>query len=206
MARKKRVTRKQLLKEPDEFMTTTGKLIRIVQTYQKRILYTIGAMVLVLLVGVGVRYYTDVREKKAFSLFEQATVNYDTVKDNEGVQQAYQQVKSDFELILNKFDRAIDLYSRSLKDFEGDAFYGKLISSSIGYAQEGKNDLKAAAKTFESMASEPESFLGDQALFHLGQFYEAMGNRDKSKAAFQRILSEYPTSIYFDMVSGKLSG
>jgi len=105
-----------------------------------------------------------------------------------------------------EFDRAIDLYSRSLKDFEGDAFYGKLISSSIGYAQEGKNDLKAAAKTFESMASEPESFLGDQALFHLGQFYEAMGNRDKSKAAFQRILSEYPTSIYFDMVSGKLSG
>jgi len=102
MARKKRVTRKQLLKEPDEFMTTTGKLIRIVQTYQKRILYTIGAMVLVLLVGVGVRYYTDVREKKAFSLFEQATVNYDTVKDNEGVQQAYQQVKSDFEMILNK--------------------------------------------------------------------------------------------------------
>ena len=229
MAKKKKVTRKQLLKEPDEFITTAGKLIRFIQTYKTQISYAVGALVVLMLVATGIYYYSAARENSAFSLFEQAMVKYDATKRSEGMKPAYEAVQPDFEGILDKysgnnggkiarfafanicydagdFDRAIELYTQSLEDFKADSFYRKLIISGIGHAHEGKKDLKTAATFFETITAEPDAFLKDEALFHLGEFYEAMGNPAKSHEVFKKIISEYPASMYIDMVSEKVSG
>ena len=50
MAKKKRVTRKELLKEPDEFMTFTGKLVQYVRDYQKQLMYGFSALVLIIII------------------------------------------------------------------------------------------------------------------------------------------------------------
>ena len=43
MAKQKRVTRKQLLKEPDEFITTTGRIIAWGRKYTRQVAYAAGA-------------------------------------------------------------------------------------------------------------------------------------------------------------------
>jgi len=229
MKKKKRVTRKQLLKEPDEFITTTGKLIRNLQTYKTQISYAVGALFVILLAVVGIRYYMSVSENRAFSMLGQTLSRYDARRSDAGAEQAYREIQQDFEQILSKysgnnggkiarltfagiahgagdFDRAIELYKRSLKDFEEEPFYEKLIINSVGHALEGKNDLKAAVGLFETLAGDADPFLKDEALFHLGELYRTMGDPEKSAAAFRKIISEHPNSLYINMVSEKVSG
>ena len=228
MAKNKKFTRKQLLKEPDEFITTTGKLIRFARAYQKPLAYGVGALMVALLIIAGWRYYTATREKQAFASYEQAAGRYAAAVNTDGVQKAYADVQQDFDLILNKyagtgggkiarfafanicyqageFDRAIDLFQQSLTDFGTDGFYRKRIISGIGYAQAGKKDLKAAAATFETLSSEP-GMPDDETLFQLGRFYEALGEAEKSRDAFRKIITDHPNSVYIPMVTEKLAG
>ena len=68
----KKVSRKQLLKEPDEFITFSGKLIRLVRSYQKQIIITIGISVSIFLVFSLIRAFTSRAENNAFTLLNQA--------------------------------------------------------------------------------------------------------------------------------------
>ena len=65
----KKKTRKQLLKEPDEFITFTGKAITFVTGYQKQISYTLCAIVAIALIFFGYRFFAQRAETKAFSRF-----------------------------------------------------------------------------------------------------------------------------------------
>ena len=52
----------------------------------------------------------------------------------------------------------------------------------------------------------PGQNLKDEALYHLGRLYNKLGQPEKSKAAYQKILSDYPDFIYIDIVKEQLSG
>lgn len=224
---KKKITRKQLLKEPDEFITITGKIIRTARAYSNQILYGAGALVLILAVASGIRYYNGVKENRAFSMYETAMARYTAQNKADGPVKAYQEVRQEFDQILKKysgnsggklarfayadicyrageFDRAVELLTRSLRDFEGDAFYSTLVVNSIGHSHEGKKDFEAAAASFEKLAAAPESHLKDEALFHLGRIYQTMGNSEKSRTAFRKIISDHPSSFYMNLVKEKL--
>ena len=80
------------------------------------------------------------------------------------------------------------------------------ILSGLGYAYQQLGDDRNAAMYFEKVASISDSNIQDEALFNLGLLYERLGDRDKSSQAFQQILSNFPNSMYFDIVEEKLSG
>jgi hypothetical protein len=44
------------------------------------------------------------------------------------------------------------------------------------------------------------------ALFNLGRLYEEMGESTKSQAAYNRLVSEFQDSVYYDLVNEKLAG
>ena len=44
----------------------------------------------------------------------------------------------------------------------------------------------------------------DEALFNLGELYAAIGDKDKSIDAFNKILSDYPGSMYTEIVKEKV--
>ncbi len=97
---KKRVTRKALLKEPDEFMTFTGKLIQFVRTYQQYILYGTGALVLIVLVVSGLRYYRGWQGDRAYASLEKAIAVYKATGAEEGDLPA---AKQNFETVVDKY-------------------------------------------------------------------------------------------------------
>ena len=68
MKKTKRVTRKQLLKEPDEFITTTGRIIQALQRYQRPLTIVAGVVVAAGLLAGAVHYYLESRERAAFAL------------------------------------------------------------------------------------------------------------------------------------------
>jgi tetratricopeptide (TPR) repeat protein len=227
MATKKK-TRKQLLKEPDEFITFTGKAITFVTGYQKQISYMLYTIVAVALIFFGYRFFAQRAETKAFTLLGQTQSKYDTLITTSSETAAYSQVSEAFQSIIKKYggnaggklarviyanisydarqyEKAIALYKQSLNDFKDDKFVYNMILSNLGHAYQSVEDGQNATAYFEKAASAPDSSIREEALFNLGLMYEKLGEAAKSQKTLQEILNNHPDSIYFDMVEEELS-
>ena len=224
---KKRVTRKQLLKEPDEFITYSNRMIRLGVAYKQQLMIAAGVFCAVVLVYVGLQYVSERSRAKAFSLLGNAVARYDRAFAQQGAEKALAEVEADFELILDKYgsnaggrlarvsfaqynyaagrsDRAIALYDAALDDFGEEPLYRAIIVSGLGYAYTLKGDLAEAIAYFEQVASAaPVAGLKSDALFNLGMLYMRTGQKAKSMASFKRVKDEFPESIYAEMAGGK---
>ena len=190
MATRKK-SRKELLKKPDEFITFTGKTIRFVSDYKKHISYTLYAIVAIVLVILGYRFFAQRAEAKAFSMLQQTMVKYEVHKEATSADEAYRNVSDEFQRIIEKYggnaagklarasyanisynagdyQKAIELYKRSLNDFKEHPLVYNLILSGLGYAYQRIGDNPNAAMYFEKIASTTDSNNRDEALFNLG--------------------------------------
>ncbi len=224
----KKVSRKQLLKEPDEFITFTGKLIRLVSTYQKQITIILGIVVSVFLIISIVKFYTNRMENNAFTLLNQANDKYSAVLSSQDASAALKEVEKDFEYILSEYsgyqggkiarvnyaaycyrageyDKASSLYTTALKDFGKNPSYQNLILNGLGYSYKAKKDYENSVKYFEMIASSKIPMLKDEALFNLSKLYLILGKKSKSIEVLNTIVSDYPESIYFELAKAQLS-
>jgi tetratricopeptide (TPR) repeat protein len=224
-----KLTRKQLLKEPDEFITFSGKLIKWLTTYKRQATLAAGVAVVLLVATAGFQAYLHHAENKASALLTETLAQYQTaMKANDPVK-AYQTVEKSFARILDdysarsmgkiagvefahicfragEFDKAISLYKTALEDFSNAPFYKNLILSSLGYAFEGKKDYESAVKYYEMLTTATDTSLKDLSLYNLASAYEKMGNKEKSRATFARIAADFPNSIYLDIAKDKSLG
>ena len=229
MAKQKRVTRKQLLKEPDEFITTTGRIIRWGQQYTRQLTVAAGLFLLLLAVIAGYRYFSNNAQNKAFTLLDQAVSKYETQKAGLDIPGAYEGVKQDFEYIIRKYDnteggklatvvfagisydagdveRAIQLYETALNHFKNDPTYQNLLWTGLGYAYEKKQDVRMAVSCFEKIAAGEDPVVKDVALFNMGRLYQELGDTDKSKQAYERLTTEHTDSMYYQLAMEKVAG
>jgi tetratricopeptide (TPR) repeat protein len=175
----KKKTRKQLLKEPDEFITLTGKAITFVTGYQKQISYLLCTIMAIAL--------TQRAETKAFTRLGQTQSKYDTLKKTSSGAAAYSQVSEAFQSIINKYggnaagklarvmyanisydaqqyEKAIALYKQSLNDFKDDKLVYNMVLSNLGHAYQRIEDEQNAAAYFEKAASATDSPIREDAL------------------------------------------
>ena len=227
MAKKpKKISRKKLLKEPDEFITFSGKLIRFGQTYHRQITIGVAAVFAILIIASGYRYFSIKGEQKAFTALSKAQAQYETLVQDMTPAEAYQKVKPDFEQLLDKYghrqggrlarilfanisyaggayQESIALYQKALDDFAGNPLMTHGILSGLGYAHEALNEDDAAVKYFKMIADSPDQILKDEALYHLGNLYQKAGDQAASQKAFATIVSDYPESFYLDLAKEK---
>ncbi len=222
---KKRVTRKELLKEPDEFMTFTGKVIQFVRSYQQYIIYGTSFVILIGLIVSGYRYYHGWQERKSYTLLEEAIKRYEAMDDKK---ENLSTAKQEFQTLVEKYsgysggkmgrviyanicydsgdyDLAIDQYKKALIDFADQPSFKTFIQSSIGYAYQAKKNYQAAAEQFEAMVSNPAIYMKDEALFNLGLLYAKLGKPEKSREAFQKIITDYADSSYVEIAKERLA-
>ena len=229
MAKKRKKTRKELLKEPDEFMTLSGKLIGFAVTYKTQLTYGLGIILALAIVFSGIRFFSIRAENKAAALLEGSLVEYNSLRTDKTPAAVYDAVSGGFQDILQKYsgknsgkiarliyanicydagkyEQAINLYNTSLKDFEAHPMIHSQILSSLGYAYEQQKQYSAAVGYFEIISTSPEQIQRGEALFHLGRLYNKLGQPGKSKEAYQKILSDHPDFIYIDIVKEQIPG
>ncbi len=220
------VTRKKLLKEPDDFFTISGKLIEFGTRFRKEL--AIGVCVLLVLVaGISaMRYFNDKRELKGFAALNSVTTVYNQLKTDQTDEKAYAAVKTDFDKLLDDFgnksagkigrvifasicqdageyDQAEALYQKALTHFDDDPFYGPLIRMNLGHAAAAKGDLDAAKIYFEKITSTEDTAVAAEALFNLAVIYEKNGDTDKARTLFKKIADEYEQSIFSTIAATK---
>lgn len=227
MAKKKRVTRKQLLKEPDEFLTFSAKAIRFGAENQKAISYALIALVVVVLSVALFRYFSNLSERKAYAVFEQGLVHYmgqasgkTSPHFQEGAKEAFAEVLKKYpstraaELSLplyadmsyeeGAYDKAIELYQRALKGLSQDKTLQRLIWNGLAYAYEGKKDYNTAAQYYEKITGSEGALLKADAYFNLGRIYEAMDNQEGARKAYDHLVKDYPGAVNFQIAKEKL--
>ncbi len=226
---KKKVTRKELLKKPDEFLTFSAKMLNYVIENKNQLTIFLGIIVGVAIIISGIRYASEKSEENALAQLEQGSAKYEELEKDKGAEKAYLDVKADFQQILDKYsgknggklarivfanicysggdsDKAIELYKEALRDFNNNPYLKNFILNGLGYAHEKKKDYKAAADYFEKVASGPDSIMKDEAFFNLGRIYAELAEKEKSMEAYKKIVSEHEDSIYINLAKEKVSG
>lgn len=229
MAKKIKKTRKELLKEPDEFMTISGKFIGFIVEHKNQVTYALGIIVALALIFSGYRFFSIRSENKASALLGQGLAKYEKLKNDKQPVKAYDQVSADFQLILDKYgskqngkiarltyanicydagkyEQAIELYKKSLKDFDKYPAIHNQVVGSLGYAYEQQADYAGAVSYFEQLSSAPETIMRGEALYNLGWLYDKLGQTEKSKEAYNKIISDHQDFIYIDLVKERMAG
>ncbi len=224
---KKRVTRKQLLKEPDEFITTTGKLLSWARENTRQLLVACGLFLGVLILIASYGYYQQKRSNTAEQLYNQAMAKYQTAGGEKDPAAALAAVQPDLERLTGEYggqpagklgrlmygnfslaaqarDEAVKIYLAALEDFGSDASLANFIRNGLGAAYSQKGEFQAAIEHYEKIVSGSSQVLKDSALFHLGRLYEAMGQSDKSREAYRQLSTEFPDSMFTELVKTKI--
>lgn len=229
MAKKKKISRKELLNKPDEFITLWSKMFNLASQYQAQILF--GFIVIIILISsvVGVRFYGNKAEKQASNLLGMVMSKYKIIHEKSGPEAAYQAVEEDVQKLLaqysnreggklarvlfadicyraDKTDQAIELYTQALNTFNHRSAIKYFVLNGLGYCYEKKSDNIKALEHFQMVVDGYDNAMKGEALFNLGRIYAEMGDMEKSRTAFKKVLSDYSDSIYAELIKEKLSG
>jgi len=228
---KKRISRsrKRDLAAPDEFITFWTKSIGFAERNKVAVSCALGFVMVFVVVATGFLYFSKKSEDTAFALLQQNMTQYQILLKDTGPEKAYQEVGKNFQSMIEKYsgrtggkharliyanicytakdyDTAIELYKTSLENFNDEPFIKNLIINSLAYSYTVKKDYQTAAEYFETIVSTPDYSIKDEALFNLGEIYDAMGDKEKSIDAFKEILSDHAGSIYIEIAKEKVAG
>jgi tetratricopeptide (TPR) repeat protein len=225
---KKKLTRKELLKQPDEILTMSTRLFNLSVTYRYQLIAVLAGVIAIVAAITFVRYSSDRTEKAGFAQLQQNRQKYEAALQEKGPQAAYLQVQQDYETLLERYggtragqlgkiayasicyrggdaQKALTLYRDALDHFE-DPFIKNQIWIGMGYAYESLNNLEEAVEMFEKVDMDSDAFQKGEALYNLGRIYAALGREDKSREAYEKILSENAATIYLEMVKEQMGG
>lgn len=222
-------TRKQLLKEPDQFITFSGKLIAFGRTHLKTILIGAGSLLALLMVIAIALQISDRNENQASQRVEKAMATYYAALADTDAQTAHERVKTVFGEIFDNYgstnaakmarigfanisydagdaDTAIAMYKIALNDFSGAPALKNIILSGLGQAHMLKKEYAQSIRYFEMLAEGEENTLKDSALFNLAWLYEEAGDNEKSTTFYEQLLTDFPDTMYGDLVREKVKG
>jgi predicted negative regulator of RcsB-dependent stress response len=227
VAKKKRVTRKQLLKEPDEFFTFSGKAIQFFSKNQKSVVGVLVGVVVVALAFAGYRYFSGRSERKAYAMFEQARSSYlsdllasgkpssqeETIKKLETVIAEYPSTTAaGFSLLVygdasyqqGDYDKAIELYDKAHGRFKGEEVIQKITLNGLGHAYEGKKDFTSAAANFREITEAQGEFMKADAFYDLGRMMEALDDRKGALDAYEKAVQLRDNPASFPIAEEKI--
>jgi tetratricopeptide (TPR) repeat protein len=223
----KKITRKQLLKEPDEFITTTGRVVRFLQENRRPV--TLYGIILLAALAAGFLAYSYFRweEGKALTIQQQALQLYQEAyagaenpdKQKESFQKAKEKFQEAYKVYgrgavgqisqiyignchyaLKEYDAAILAYSLSLE--------GALRSvafQSLGYTYEAKGEFAKALENFQKNAEGEAGAYQEEGLLGVARCYESLNQKPKALETYQKALAKNPKSKMAEFMQWKVS-
>ncbi len=226
---KKKISRKELLKKEDEFLTFSARVLKFVLEHKVQIASIAGLFIGLGLLVSTIQYFSNKSENKSFALMKEGLFKYEEALKDKEPKEAYLGVKPDFEQIMNEYagkqggklarivyanisynggeaDTAIDLYEKALNDFGDNLSLRNFILSGLGYAYEAKKDYAKAIEYFKRIDASSNPTLKDEALFNLGRLYAETGEKDKSREAYKKLIADYADSMYIEIAKERVAG
>ena len=225
---KKKLSRKELLKNTDEFLTLSGKVALYVNEHMRQVkLVGIGlAIIAVAYIAVwGYMKHTNQKGQAAYNVaydtlmqnFQSEDANKDDLKKSELL---FEAVISDFGMskaadlalaqvghakFTNKqYDAAIDYYEEfSTKASENEA-YETLTLLALAACYESKGEMKKAAKILDGIVKNANNPFRENAMLNLERVYRLDKQPEKADEILKNFAKEYGNSPFFPMVKARI--
>lgn len=213
---------KKSLKEPDEFITFSSRMLKNIVENKNKFYALAGGIVGIALLVLLFGYLSEKSANQALYQLNNTMAKYaikDSAKAPDTVKRELQQLVDEYErhaggkfaqlelanLYFKEgdYDQAITHYRKAAGDFRDEPLLQKLSKSGLGYSLEAKEAYEEAAECFEFVAAGGNDALADEALFALGRLYAALGDSDKQANVSKRLMEDYPNSLYFELVKEK---
>lgn len=214
MVKKIKIDKKKL-KQPDEFVSTTSKLVDSLVVNWKR-----TVLILVIIFGglgtfTGIKFYTNYVDIKILEDISQAVnpnqpgsgLTPDSIillqkaaqrggKKTSGLVSRIYLGNNFYKVAM--YDRALEEYNYVLSRAADkiDPLVRELALLSAGYSHEQMKDYSQAIKMFEAIADSGDSIFADEALISSARCYEQLGQPDNASKSYMRLVSEHPDSSY----------
>jgi tetratricopeptide (TPR) repeat protein len=222
----KKISRKKLLKEPDEFISTTAKVLQFLRDHRRKMtIYGVVAMALVAAGFGGYSYFrwqegkAQVIQQQAFQLYQET---FNRAANPEGQKENYRKALEKFRealsvrgwgntaqvsqiyighchYALKEYDQAISAYSRCL---EGP--FRSMALNGLGYCYEAKGDYAQAAENYQKNAEESGNPYQGESMLDVARCYEALKQKQKALEAYQKALTKNPKSRLADFIQWKI--
>ena len=225
---KEKVTRKELLKSPDEFMTVSSRVIFYVQEHTKPFKIAGGILVAAALVYLGVNTYLNYVNKKGQEAYDAAYYEVIKIKeikaDDDAVRKSedlFRKVISDHGLskvsrlvppqiahlkfLEKKYDEAIRLYQDYLKEVPENTVYHSLALLALAASYEGQGDLGKAIDALRQILSNSDPSFKEQATLQLARVYGLSKQPDKAKETLREFIEKYKNSPFLSMAKARLN-
>jgi len=224
---KKKITRKELLKTPDEFLTFSAKAANFISAHLRQIKY-VGVGIVVIAVGyMGIYSYLRYLNKNGQNAYNKAYYtlmeemkpkpNPDNLRESE---ELFRKVIDDYGLskaarlavpqvaylkFLDKqYDEAIALYRKFLEEVSGDTEYESLANLALANCFEAKGDLRTAIDTLLLVVKAPENPFTETARLSLARLYRLDGQPEKAKEILEKFVESYPESPFLPFAKAHL--
>jgi tetratricopeptide (TPR) repeat protein len=222
----KKISRKKLLKEPDEFISTTAKVMQFLREHSRKVTQYAVVAIVVVAVGSGGYAYLRWQQGKAQVIQQQAFKLYQETSNKAANPEAD---KENFKKALEKFQEALGVYNwgnvgQVSRIYIGHCFYGmkeydqamqaysqclegpfqSLALNGLGYCYEAKGDFAKAAENYQKVAEGDGNPYQEESMLDLARCYEALKQKEKALEVYQKAFAKYPKSRRAEFIQWKI--
>jgi tetratricopeptide (TPR) repeat protein len=226
----KKISRKELLNEPDEFITLSGKTIQYVRSHPRQATTAVAVVVLILLIGLGIHYYNNYRENKSHELLQRAIYAYEAVaRSDTGTMPAQlDQIQADFDHVASQYPSlsagqqallysghvlfrkkeyagALEKYKRMQSTQLAGEGLSSLMLYHIGKTYLAMNQYEQAVVIFDQLAKDSNSPYQREAYGAIARMYEMMNRKKEAVQAYRQYLKIFPEAPDAAFVKSRIS-
>ena len=210
---------RDMLNQPDEFITFTDKVIKWGQENLKAVIAICAAFVVGVCLVVGISAYLDYRNDQAAQAISQAYAEYvqivagqeqkpDLGPAVEGLSKATAEYGATAagimgrlalgNLLLEKGDwaKAEELFSELSDEPDLALILKPLAWHSLGKAQEGQKKFREAAQSYATAAQGVGKSLKSVFMYDQARVLAAAGSKDQASSMYRKLIADFPDDPY----------
>jgi len=221
-----KISRKELLKTEDEFITLSSKIIILAREHQRELKFIGVCLVCLILIYLGIYTYLRYINNKAWDSYNIAyyavskniasETDKDSIKKSEelfnditekyGISKAARLALPELAYVnfLQKdYDEAISRYQEFLAKAP-DGPYQSLAETAMAVCYEEKGDFDKALQTLEKIRSGPNDFFKEQAMLSMARIYRAKDQKQKSDEILNEFIKDFANSQFLPLAKAYL--
>jgi len=226
---KKKLSRKELLKGPDEFITFSERVAEFAGTHQQQLKYAGVAVVVIVIAYFAITAWIGSINEEGQVAYNTATQSlFDTVMkpeiepadlqktgalfaevlENQGMSKAARLALPQaayLKFLEKNYSEAISLYNKFLDEFRGETQYESFTTLALAVCYEAKGDLKTAIEVLTSLVeTDADTTSKESATWALARLYRLDNKPEKEQEILEEFVEKYRGSPFYAMAKANL--
>lgn len=224
---KKKITRKELLKKPDEFITFSARAVNFLGLHLRELKYFGYAIAVIAICYLAVQTYFRHVNKQGQNAYNTAyhsvTENMKPDADPEALKKSeelFRGVMDEYGLSKaarlalpqvgylkfteKKYDEAIVLYRAFLDKVSGNTEYESLTRLALAACYEASGDPEEAIEALNPILEPPDGPFNEIAMLYVERLYRLVNQHEKAEKVLKDFIDKHETSPFLPMAKARL--